>query len=104
MNLNLRGLRGFVLAAIIIALRPPSAFAEDGYELWLRYHRVADAALLKQYRSTVTGLLVSGESATARATAAELTRGLGGLLDTTIPSVADVVSDGAVIAGTAARQ
>ena len=103
MNLNLRGLRGlrgFVLAAIIIALRPPSAFAEDGYELWLRYQRVADAALLKQYRSTVTGLLVSGESATARATAAELTRGLGGLLDTTIPSVADVVADGALIAGT----
>ena len=97
---DLRGLRGFVLAAIIIALRPPSAFAEDGYELWLRYHRVADAALLKQYRSTVTGLLVSGESATARATAAELTRGLGGLLDTTIPSVADVVADGALIAGT----
>ncbi|HZJ31049.1 MAG TPA: alpha-glucuronidase family glycosyl hydrolase [Vicinamibacterales bacterium] len=100
MNLILRGLRGFVLAAIIIALRPPSAFAEDGYELWLRYHRVADAALLKHYRSTVTGLLVSGESATARATAAELTRGLGGLLDTTIPSVADVVADGALIAGT----
>jgi len=97
---DLRGLRGFVLAAIIIAFRPPSAFAEDGYELWLRYHRVADAALLKQYRSTVTGLLVSGESATARATAAELTRGLGGLLDTTIPPVTDVVADGALIAGT----
>ena len=97
---DLRGLRGFVLAAIIIAFRPPSAFAEDGYELWLRYHRVADATLLKQYRSTVTGLLVSGESATARATAAELTRGLGGLLDTTIPPVTDVVADGALIAGT----
>ena len=51
-------------------LLPAAARAEDGYELWLRYHRVADAALLKQYRSAITGLVVSGESATARATAA----------------------------------
>ena len=98
--MKLRVLRGFILAAIIVAVRPPLAFAEDGYELWLRYHRIADAALLKQYRSAVTGLLVSGESATARATSAELTRGLGGLLDATIPPVGDVVSDGALIAGT----
>jgi hypothetical protein len=36
--------------------------------LWLRYPVVANAALLAQYRSAVTGLLVAGDSATARAT------------------------------------
>ena len=96
----LRGLRGLVLIAIISSIGPPSAFAEDGYELWLRYHRVADAALLKQYRSSITSLVVSGGSATARATSAELERGLNGLLDTNIAPGADVTSDGAVIAGT----
>ena len=86
--------------AVCLLVVSTQASAEDGYELWLRYHRVADAALLKQYRSTITGLVVSGESATARATSAELTRGLHGLLDTSIATVADVTADGAVIAGT----
>ena len=53
---------------LLVVLAASTARAEDGYELWLRYHRVADAALLKQYRSAITGLVVSGESATARAT------------------------------------
>jgi len=42
--------------------------------LWLRYPIVTNAALLAQYRGAVTGLLVAGESATARAGRDELTR------------------------------
>ena len=90
----------FCVAALLILLASPPARAEDGYELWLRYHRVSDAALLKQYRSSITGVIVSGDSATARATAAELSRGLTGLLDATVASPGDVTADGAVIAGT----
>jgi alpha-glucuronidase len=90
----------FCVAALLILLASAPARAEDGYELWLRYHRVSDAALLKQYRSAITGVTVSGDSATARATAAELSRGLTGLLDATVASPADVTADGAVIAGT----
>jgi alpha-glucuronidase len=96
----LRVLRGSIIAAIIVAVSPSSAFSEDGYELWLRYHRVADAALLKHYRSSIASLLVSGESPTARATSAELMRGLNGLLDTGITQVSDVTADGVLIAGT----
>jgi alpha-glucuronidase len=88
------------LAVLVLLGSAAAARAEDGYELWLRYHRVSDAALLKQYRSAMTGLLVSGESATSRATASELGRGLNGLLDATIATVQDVSGDGAVIAGT----
>src|SRR5688500_75595 len=48
-------------AVVVLAILAASPVrAEDGYELWLRYHRVADAALLKQYRSAITGLVVSG--------------------------------------------
>ena len=85
------------ICVLVVSAR---ASAEDGYELWLRYHRVADVALLKQYRSAITAVVVSGNSATARATSAELMRGLNGLLDTTVGSAADVTADGAVVAGT----
>ncbi len=89
-----------IVVVLLVLCAASAAHAEDGYELWLRYHRVADAALLKQYRSAVTGLLVSGDSPTARAVSAELARGLNGLLDTTVPSVQQVARDGVVIAGT----
>ena len=88
-----------IVAALLVLAAASAAHAEDGYELWLRYHRVADAALLTQYRGTATGLLVSGESPTARAVTAELTRGLSGLLGTAIATVNDVTADGTVIAG-----
>ena len=97
---NLRALRGFMIATLVVGLNAASAYAEDGYELWLRYHRVSDAALLTQYQGAVTALLVNGESATARATATELERGLRGLLGTNIATVQDVTIDGTVIAGT----
>ena len=81
-------------------LAAPSASADDGYELWLRYPVVANAALLARSRSAVTGLLVAGDSATARAARDELSRGLRGLLDRDVPGVAGVTRDGIVIAGT----
>jgi alpha-glucuronidase len=88
------------IAALLALLGTSTASAEDGYELWLRYHRVPDAALLKHYQGAITALLVSGDSATARATAAELGRGLRGLLESQIAIVQDITNDGTVIAGT----
>ena len=66
------GLYRLCATALLIALGTSAAHAEDGYELWLRYHRVADGGILKQYRSAITGLLVSGESPTARAVSANV--------------------------------
>ena len=61
------GLYRLCATTLLLGLAATAARAEDGYELWMRYRRVADAAVLKQYRSAVTSLLVSGDSATARA-------------------------------------
>ena len=91
----------FTILVLAILIAAP-ARAEDGYELWLRYHRIDDAALLRTYQSAVTTLIVPGKSATARVTATELARGLGGLLETKIPEGRDATADGAVIAGTPA--
>jgi alpha-glucuronidase len=77
-----------------------AAHAEDGYELWLRYQRIADSTLLNQYRSTVTSLVAGSESATGRVTAAELARGLRGLFGTDIRTAREVSGDGALVAGT----
>jgi alpha-glucuronidase len=78
---------------------PPAARAEDGYELWLRYPLVADAARLAEYRSGITAVVVAGNSPTARVVRDELTRGIRGLLGTDIGSSGG--REGVVVAGTA---
>jgi alpha-glucuronidase len=88
------------LTLLIVLAGATAARAEDGYELWLRYQRVADGARLQQYQRLITSLLVEGGSPTARAVSDELQRGLRGLLDRNIPIVDRVTRDGTVIAGT----
>jgi alpha-glucuronidase len=78
------------------------ARAEDGYELWLRYRPVADAAVRDAYRRSLSGLIVQGSSPTLRAAASELGRGLAGLLGTTAPLASDPTRDGVLVAGTPA--
>jgi len=85
------------------AASPPAAprpADESGYDLWLRYHRVDDAALLSAYRSAIAQLVVQGDSPTLAAARAELVRGLGGLLGAAVPVAPEVSRDGAVVAGT----
>src|SRR5437870_13908177 len=81
----------FVLVAAAL-LRPPGVPAvtsgpgvEAGYDLWLRYRPVADAARLAEYRATITQLVVTSDSATLRAARDELARGLRGLLGRDVP-------------------
>jgi alpha-glucuronidase len=77
-----------------------SVRAETGYDLWLRYAAVDDKAQLASYRRAATAIVVPPGSETSEAIAAELTRGLNGLLGVTVPRVEQARSAGAVIAGT----
>jgi alpha-glucuronidase len=101
---NLRAVRSLVALALFIVA---PATAEDGYELWLRYHAV-EANARAQYQPFATALVVGGQSPTLKAAQAELTRGLGGLLSAPdskpadIPVAASVARDGAIIIGTPA--
>src|SRR2546425_10551500 len=96
---------GFVLVAAAL-LRPPGApgasINEDGYDLWLRYRPVADAARLAEYRATITQLVVASDGATLRAARDELVRGLRGLLGRDVPVARSVSQDGALVVGTPA--
>jgi len=88
-----------VLVAVAFVALTAAAHAETGYNLWLRYERVTDPAQLRAYRQAATAIVVQQRSPTSDVIAAELRRGLSGLLGVDV-SIADQVSTGAVVAGT----
>jgi alpha-glucuronidase len=77
-------------------------YAEDGYDLWLRYKTVTDGKLLLAYRNTISTITVAGESATLLAAKEELQNGLKGLLGKNIP-VKNLLHNGSLLAGTASQ-
>ena len=87
-------------AALVLSLGS-SAWAESGYDLWLRYLPIADAARLQSYRQRTTALVIASKSPAAQAARAELQRGLKGLLGLDVPAAA-VVTGGAIVVGTPA--
>lgn len=97
-----RAIRLLLLALAVAAGLAPPAHAEDGYDLWLRYPAVEDAALLRQYRAALSRVVVQGESPTLRVAREELATGLAGMLGAPVPLGASVEGDGALVAGTPA--
>jgi alpha-glucuronidase len=96
--------RACLAAAFAAALLCPAgriAGRESGGDLWLRYPLVEDAALRAAYGRSATAIVASTASPTGRAIAAELRRGLGGLLGVDVP-VASAPVAGALVAGTPA--
>ena len=87
-----------LLAALLFPVLP--AHAESGYDLWLRYVPVGDAARRADYAGALRSLVMRPDSPAAKATLAELQRGLEGLLGAGIPVAADVTADGALVVGT----
>jgi alpha-glucuronidase len=72
---------------------------EDGYELWLRYPRVADEARLSAYRDQLTSIVGPAGDATLVRAIDELKRGLSGLLGREVP-LGGAPGRGALIIGT----
>ncbi len=62
------------LIALAALLLPSLAHADDGYELWLRYHPMETSAVA-QYAPSATAVVVNGDSEIVHAAANELTRG-----------------------------
>jgi alpha-glucuronidase len=76
--------------------------AEDGYDLWMRYKKIDDAALLSQYKKQITAPVVLGTSATINIAKEELRNALNGLLGTFNSFMLPVQKNTSFIAGTAA--
>ncbi len=76
----------FLLLLLVVAAAPSRA--DDGYRLWLKYDRIANATERQQYARAAQFVASPGTSAVLRAASAELRRGLGGLLGQPVPVVA----------------
>ena len=92
------GRRGVLLVSLVLATMSVTA-RESGRDLWLRYPLIEDQSLREAYRRSASAVVVSTASPTGRAMAAELQRGLGGLLGVEVPRAAAPVA-GAIVAGT----
>lgn len=90
---------GLLLVIAMIASRP--VLAEDGYELWLRYHRLPNAQATA-LRVQATQLVLDAGTPTRAAARAEILRGLTGLLGAAPQPSDRVTIDGAIVAGTPA--
>ncbi len=76
------------------------AHGEDGYDLWLRYHKVDNPVLLKQYRKTMTEIVVPGDGETLTIIRDELTYGLSALLNRELRVSEKITRDGSLVVGT----
>ena len=76
-----------------------SLFAEDGYELWLRYRLVQENTLLNSYRKIITAVNIDERNPTLLAASKELQTGLSGLLGKRITN-STTVQQNSIIAGT----
>jgi alpha-glucuronidase len=97
-------MRGFALrlALMLLALlAAPPAFAEDGYDLWLRY-RPVEQSLRQRYAASAASLVIEGGSPTLDAARSELNRGLEGLIGRAPTSAQAVARDGTILLGTPA--
>ncbi len=77
----------FLLLLLVVAATLRSR-ADDGYRLWLKYDRIADAAPRQQYQRAAQFIANPGTTPVLRAAAGELQRGLSGLLGQVVPVVA----------------
>jgi len=88
-----------IMLMLAIALCIAPVHAEDGYELWLRYHPLATEQA-NIYRSHASQLVAASGTPTQTVTRKELLRGLDGLLGRA-PALSDTVTrDGAILVGT----
>ena len=102
-------MRPFALVTVLALCGPLSsargqiAAPEDGYDLWLRYARVADTARLAEYRAAISELVVPQGEPTMQAARDELTLGLNRLLGRAVPVVDAPTRDGTLLVGTPAN-
>lgn len=89
-----------VLALILTTIvMLPTGYAEDGYDLWLRY-RTMDDIRINQYRPHCRNILATPVHSPMMQTAVtELQRGLSGMLNSDISTV-ETLSEGAIVIGT----
>jgi len=88
-----------IITFLLLFLVSNHLHAEDGYDLWLRYKKIDDIKTLSSYKTSITGILVVGNSPTHLAAAEELKLGLNGLMGSSI-STHSSLQQGSLVVGT----
>lgn len=88
-----------IIYLIALILCVPHIYAENGYDLWLRYHQTSNSQLLKSYKQTLVQLHFPTSSATLKEAKNELQQGLQGLLNTHLTET-NTLTHGTLLAGT----
>jgi alpha-glucuronidase len=84
---------------IIYIISPALLSAEDGYDLWLRYNKISNTAILSQYKKQINSPVVVGTSSTIAVIKAELSRAFSGLTGTPLKISASIEKSSSFIAG-----
>jgi len=71
--------------------------AEDGYRLWLRFDQIENELIREAYSKQLEKIFVDGDSPILNTAAKELSRGLSGLLNVTLPLVLEAPEKGVLI-------
>jgi alpha-glucuronidase len=76
------------------------SYAEDGYDMWLRYQPVANTTLRKAYQKQFSQLFIEADSPSMKVASAELQRGLSGLLGKPVAKAQSKLAANALVIGT----
>jgi alpha-glucuronidase len=87
----IRSLRIFLVFILLMQ----TAFAEDGYRLWLKYSPVKEAKRIKEYNNLTSSVFIEGNSPTVSIILNEFSFALKGLLDKPIRH-SDVIENGTI--------
>lgn len=87
-----------LLLSILLLASATFLFAEDGYDLWMRYKPVENKVLLTSYRSLLKQVTIRGNSATIRIIKDELVKASKGMLNQ-VPYFSNSVIHGGLIIG-----
>src|SRR6185437_8202185 len=85
-----------MVAAALLFVAPATAHSEDGHRLWLRYDPM-QPQLRQHYAGAATEIIVHAKGAIILAAAAELERGLSGLIASRVAIRERVDRNGAVL-------
>ena len=88
------------LLILLFASASCVVYADDGYDLWLKYNKVSDAQKLAEYQAAITSVVIQGDSPTCNVMKDELQKGLSGLLGKDIAFGNSVEKAGTLIVGT----
>lgn len=77
-----------------------NVYAENGYDLWLRYKLLNETSRKNNYQSVIKQIYAGGNSATVKAAVTELQTGIKGLLNTSLTRVQSVHANGTLLLGT----